>query len=180
MPPPPRPLQRPSPLCLRCVCGWVALFAECPPPLHHHHPPAQLHTREAQRARLIRLIPMPVMIARHLFLMTGAYQRTVKHATSKACSQSSSVSDPVGGTSLVFESQHIAIVGVCVCVHLCYCRLRKKEHVFSLASAWPLKKIKQIRKYKYKSSTNEYNDHFFIVSLKPVILVMKQNSFRKK
>lgn len=53
--------------------------------------------------RLIRLIPMPVMIARHLFLMTGAYQRVVKHATSEACSQSPSVSGTVGGIGSVLE-----------------------------------------------------------------------------
>lgn len=78
---------------------------------------------------------MPVMIARHLFLMTGAYQRVIKHATSKACSHSPSVSGPVGGTGLV------VVVAYCHCVSVCVCSIvslrAKKEHVFSLASIWP-------------------------------------------
>lgn len=69
------------------------------------------------------------MIARHLFLMTGAYQRVVKHATIEACSHSPSVSGTVGGTGLLLAYCHC--VFVCTIVSL----RAKKEHVFSLASA---------------------------------------------
>lgn len=59
----------------------VGLFAEYPPTTTTA---ITSPTTEASYARLIRLIPIPVMIARHIFLMTGGNQSVLKHAKPSA------------------------------------------------------------------------------------------------
>lgn len=98
---PPPPLT----LCHRCSpCSVLVLVSAYTVFAAGVGPPTTSHTTKASYAGLIRLIPMPVMIARHIFLMTSGYQRVLKHATSKARSRSPSVSSSVKGARAYCQS----------------------------------------------------------------------------
>lgn len=85
--PPPRANRRDPRSVLALVSAYsvfavgVGLFAEYPPTTTTA---ITSPTTEASYAGLIRLIPMPVMIARHIFLMTGGNQRVLKRAKPSA------------------------------------------------------------------------------------------------
>lgn len=92
------------------LAAGVGLFAECPPAPPPPPPPSK--TTEASSAGLIRLIPMPVMIARHIFLMTSGYQRALKRASSKARSRPP---QQAGGATAYCESvSTLPLCALCV------------------------------------------------------------------
>lgn len=97
---PPTLHQRPDPRSVLVPNSAYSVFA-VGAGLFAEYPPPTSSTTEASYAGLIRLILIPVMIARHIFLMTGGYQSVLKHATSQARSPSVSVTVGEGGGQLI-------------------------------------------------------------------------------